>query len=131
MKLDIRMPEISSGEELVGSLPNPTGWRMLVMIPKLEEKTASGIMLTQDRISREESASILGYVLMQGPDVYTDARMFPGKNKWCETGDWVMFRSYAGTRFKARIDNIEHEFAILDDNAIDAVVPQPQLIKRM
>lgn len=130
MKIDIKMPELEAGSETVAMLPNPTGWRMLIMIPKLERKTATGIHLTEDRVSREESASILGVVLMQGPDVYKDDKVFKGA-KWCETGDWVMFRSYSGTRFKAMVEDEEYEFILLDDNAIDAVVPQPQLIKRI
>jgi len=130
MKLDIEMPELPEGSETVGMLPNPTGWRMLIMIPKLARKTAGGVHMTEDRVAREESASILGMVLMQGPDVYKDEKVFRG-SRWCETGDWVMFRSYSGTRFKAGFQDEEHEFILLDDNAIDAVVPQPQLIKRI
>lgn len=130
MKIDIKMPEFTPGSESVGMLPNPTGWRMLIMIPKLERKTSAGLHLTEERVSREESASILGIVLMQGPDVYKDDRVFKG-SKWCETGDWVMFRSYSGTRFKAIVNDEQHEFVLLDDNAIDAVVPQPQMISRI
>ncbi len=43
-----------------------------------------------------------------------------------EIGDWVMFKSYSGIRFK--IGN--QEFRLINDDTVESVVDDPRLIKR-
>ena len=47
-------------------LPNPTGWRILVMPFKVKEKTEGGIIIAQETLDRARVATQVGYVLKMG-----------------------------------------------------------------
>lgn len=106
-------------------IPDPSGYRILVAIPSVSEKTEGGIIRPDTLRKLEETASIFGYVVSLGPDCYRDDKRFPG-GPWCKVGDWVIFRSYSGTRLK--ID--EQEFRLINDDTIEAVVESPEKISR-
>ena len=80
-------------------LPQPTGWRILVLPFKINEKTKGGIIMGQDTIEKQQVASQCGNVLAMGPDCYHDKDRFKD-GPWCKVGDWVMFDRYAGSRIK-------------------------------
>ena len=61
-----------------------------------------------------------------GPDAYKDKEKFP-TGPWCKRGDFVIFRSYSGTRFKIH----SHEFRIINDDTVEAVVEDPRGYKRI
>lgn len=107
--------------DLVAKLPDPKGYRVLLAMPAVEEKTAGGIIRPDKLRDEEKTASILGLVLKLGPDAYADPDKFPG-GAWCKAGDWVIFRSYSGTRFK--IDG--REFRLINDDTVEAVVADPK-----
>lgn len=110
-------------------LPKPTGYRLLVAIPKVEAKTKGGIHLPDSLKKAEETASIFACVMEMGPDAYRDVDKFP-TGPWCKLHDWVVIRSYSGTRFKIRSDNATTEFRIINDDAVEAVVDDPRGIER-
>jgi hypothetical protein len=67
---------ILPNKELVGvkkeidessKLPNPTGWRILVLPFKQKEKTKGGILLADETVERSQVASTCGLVLRMGP----------------------------------------------------------------
>jgi co-chaperonin GroES (HSP10) len=68
----------------------------------------------------EQTTSIL-FVLDVGPDAYGDKEKFPG-GPWCQKGDFVLVRTYSGTRFKVH----GKEFRLLNDDQIDGVVDDPR-----
>jgi co-chaperonin GroES (HSP10) len=107
--------------------PKAVGHKLIVAVPKLSEKTEGGLILPDDHISREQLASICGYVMNMGNECYVDSSSltFPGGRR-CEVGQWVMFRSYTGTRFLYRGE----PFQIINDDAVDAVVADPRSIVR-
>jgi co-chaperonin GroES (HSP10) len=76
-------------------IPDPVGYKILVAIPTVEEKTAGGVIRPDSLRKLEEVASIFGYVVAMGGDAYQDINKFP-KGPWCKIGDWVIFRSYSG-----------------------------------
>ena len=47
-------------------LPNPTGWRILVMPFAVKEKTEGGIIIAQETLDRARIATQVGYVLKMG-----------------------------------------------------------------
>ena len=47
-------------------LPQPTGWRMLILPFKAKEKTKGGIFLADESIERSQVASTCGLVLCYG-----------------------------------------------------------------
>ena len=46
---------------------------------------------------------------------------------WCSVGDYIMVRSYSGTRFK--IDGDEYRF--INDDTPEAVVSDPDSVERV
>ena len=53
-------------ETSLEKLPNPTGWRILVMPFKVKEKTEGGIIIAQETLDRARVATQVGYVLKMG-----------------------------------------------------------------
>jgi co-chaperonin GroES (HSP10) len=107
------------------TLPSPTGWKVLIAAAKVEDKKGS-VLLPEHYTSLEDTASIIGCVMKLGADCYKDEEKFPG-GPYCKEGDWVMFRSYSGTRFKLG----KQEFRFLNDDQVEAIVPDPRLIERV
>jgi chaperonin GroES len=110
----------------VKTLPVPTGYRLLVRLPEKKRKTEGGIHLPDERADREHTASIVGQVVVRGDDAYCDKERYPN-GAWCQEGDWVLFRRYAGTRFKYRGE----EWRLLNDDSVEAVVACPEEIEAL
>ena len=102
-------------------LPQPTGWRILVLPFKINEKTKGGIIMGQDTIEKQQVASQCGNVLAMGPDCYRDKDRF-NKGPWGKVGDWVMFARYAGSRIKIE----GGEVRLLNDDEILATIKNPE-----
>jgi chaperonin GroES len=121
--VDIKMP---TGETRGATqLPNPSGFRILIALPELEEKTDSGIYLPEQVREKESLATIVGFVLKMGSLAYKDPAKFPD-GPWCKEGDWVLFRAYSGTRIKIH----GREFRIINDDTVEGVVEDPRGIAR-
>lgn len=112
-------------KETLDKLPEPKGYRILIAVPDVEEKTKGGIIRPDVLKEKEETASIVGQVLSMGDDCYADPDRFPA-GPYCKEGDWVMFRAYSGTRFKVG----GKEFRILNDDSIEATLNGPDGIER-
>ena len=97
---DQHQKEVDSYERLktkeTNKLPQPTGWRLVVLPFKMKEKTKGGIFLGQDTLERQQVGSNCGLVLAMGPHCY-DKDKFP-EGPWCKKGEWVIFAKYAGSR---------------------------------
>ena len=59
-------------------LPEPKGYRLLIGIPEVEEKTVGGIIKTDQARDTEAVASVVGFVLAVGPDAYKDEKLGQG-----------------------------------------------------
>jgi co-chaperonin GroES (HSP10) len=108
-------------ENLKARLPEPTGYRLLIAIPEVNEKTEGGVFMPEQLKKAEETASIIGFVVKAGPEAYGDINKFPN-GPWCNEGDFVIFRSYSGTRFKV----LGKEFRLINDDTVEAVVEDPR-----
>jgi|TARA_B100000929_G_C15384319_1_gene378946 chaperonin GroES len=102
-------------------LPQPTGWRILVLPFKMGEKTKGGIFMGQDTLEKQQVASQCGNVLAMGPDCYRDKDRYT-QGPWCKVGDWVMFARYAGSRIKIE----GGEVRLLNDDEILATIKNPE-----
>ena len=60
------------------------------------------------------------------PDAYGDEKKFP-TGPYCVEGDWVMMRSYSGTRFKIH----GQEMRLINDDSVEAVVDDPRGIVKV
>ena len=105
-------------------LPEPTGWRLLVLPFKMKEKTKGGLYLGQDTIERQQVGSNCGMVLKMGAHCY-DKERYP-EGPWCKKGDWVLISKYSGHRFE--YDNVE--MRLLNDDAILATLDDPTKVSR-
>jgi len=113
--------KIELDEDTTRKLPEPKGYKLLIAIPKLEEKTAGGVIIPDALKGLEQTASIIGLVISVGEAAYKDADKFPD-GPYCKEGDFVIFRSYSGTRFKLRGE----EFRLINDDTVEAVVDDPR-----
>tara|TARA_A200000159_G_scaffold146472_1_gene152847 strand:+ start:11313 stop:11726 length:414 start_codon:yes stop_codon:yes gene_type:complete len=104
-------------------VPNPTGWRVLVMPYKGREKTVGGIYVPDETRDRESVATVVAYVIKVGPLAYKDPDKF-GEDcePWCKEGDWVCIGRYAGSRFK--LDG--GEVRIINDDEVIATILDPE-----
>ena len=112
-------------DDVKSQLPEPQGYKILVVMPQADEKTEGGIVKASQTIRDEEISNICGYVLKLGPDCYKDKNRFPS-GAWCKQGDWVVFRAYSGTRMKM----YGKEFRIINDDTVEAVVEDPTGVVR-
>ena len=112
-------------EAAIERLPQPTGWRIL-LLPFRGMKKAGSIILPDQTIEREALATVCGYVLRVGSLAYKDDEKFGGV-PWCKEKDWVIFGRYAGSRFKIE----GGEVRILNDDEIIATISDPTDIVHM
>jgi chaperonin GroES len=123
LNVDIKIPD---GEARGPTqLPHPAGYKLLIALPELEEKTDSGIYLPEQVREKESLATVVGFVLKVGSLAYKDTNKFPD-GAWCKEGDWVLFRAYSGTRIKIH----GREFRIINDDTVEGVVDDPRGIAR-
>jgi len=108
-------------EKVASKLPKPQGYKILIGVPEVSDKTEGGVFMPDGLRSAEETASIIGFVMSLGPDCYADKDKFPN-GPFCKEGDFVIFRSYSGTRFKIH----NKEFRLINDDTVEAVVDDPR-----
>lgn len=113
--------ETTEDEITMAKLPEPRGYRILIAIPEISVKTEGGVYIPDKIRNAEETASLIGVVLKVGPEAYSDPARFPA-GPWCKEGDFVIFRSYSGTRFKVH----GKEFRLINDDTVEAVVEDPR-----
>ena len=104
-------------------VPQPTGWRVLVMPYKGREKTVGGVYMPDETRDRESVATVVAYVVKVGPLAYKDPDKF-GEDcePWCKEGDWVCIGRYDGSRFKLE----GGEVRIINDDEVIATIVDPE-----
>ena len=113
-------------QKTASQLPDPKGYKLLIALPEPDEKTEGGIIKAKQTLDIEEIGSICGFVLKMGADAYKDESRFPN-GPYCDEGDWVLMRSYSGTRFKIH----GKEFRLINDDSVEAVVQDPRGIEKV
>ena len=103
---------------LLDRLPQPTGYRILVIPYYPKEKTKGGIYIPDATRERESFATVVAYVVKMGPDAYKDEDKFP-TGAYCSEKEWVLMGRYAGNRFK--VEGLELRL-INDDNIIAKIL---------
>ena len=112
--------------EKARQLPDPTGYHLLCMVPKVEDTYGEvGILKPESTVRVEEQTTMVLYVAKLGPAAYADEKRFP-TGPWCKEGDFVITRAYSGTRV------VIHgtEWRIINDDTVEAVVQDPRGIRR-
>ena len=104
-------------------LPDPTGWRILVMPFQVKEKTEGGIIIAQESLDKARIATNCGYVVKMGPMAYGDKEKFP-TGPWCKEKDWVIFARYAGSRLPIE----GGEVRLLNDDEVLGTIKDPESV---
>lgn len=112
-------------EERGKMLPQPVGYKMLLILPEQSDKYESGIVKADTTRAADEVSSVVAFVAKQGPDCYNDPNKFSAP--WCKEGDFVIIRPYSGVRIVVH----GKEMRLVNDDAIEAVVDDPRGIKRV
>ena len=108
-------------------LPQPTGWRILVMPYQGKEVTDKGVIIPDQIRQREALATVVAYVLKIGPLAYKDPDKFGDGGSWCKEGDWICIGRYAGSRFSLE----DMEVRIINDDEVIATILDPDDIKHI
>jgi|TARA_A100001201_G_scaffold12480_1_gene16002 co-chaperonin GroES (HSP10) len=104
-------------------LPEPSGWRLLILPFVPPEKTKGGLILSQETLDKGRISTNVGYVLKMGPLAYNDKEKF-NTGPWCKEKDWVIFARYAGSRLPIE----GGELRILNDDEVLGTVKDPESI---
>ena len=119
-------PTLAS-KEIIDSLPQPTGWRVLIAPFNPPKKSKGGILLNQKTLEEDAIQTNVGYVLRMGPLAYADKERYP-TGPWCEERQWVIFARYAGSRFRLNDEKraaFGSEVRILNDDEILGTILDP------
>lgn len=111
--------------EMEAQLPIPVGYKLLIALPTIEDTYESGLVKAENTKHAEQVLSMIGLVLDMGSQAYSDPDRYPD-GPWCEIGDYVLFRTNTGTRFRFN----GTEYRLMNDDSIEAVVADPQGITR-
>ena len=106
---------------VVDELPTPRGWRILVLPFTPKDKTAGGLIISQESLDKARIATNCGYVLKIGPLAYLDKEKYP-TGPWCKEKDWVIFARYAGSRLPIE----GGEVRILNDDEVLGTIKNPE-----
>ena len=104
---------------------DPKGYKLLIAPLRVMERTKGGILLPDQHKTDENVASVMGQVVAMGESAYQDSARFPN-GPWCQVGDVVLIRSYAGTRLKIG----DTEFRVINDDTVEAVIKEPSIVER-
>jgi co-chaperonin GroES (HSP10) len=122
---DINVAQTQETIDKVTQLPEPSGFKLLCVVPQMEEEYAGGIIKAESTVKAEEQTTVVLFVVKVGPDAYKDTTRFPS-GPWCKAGDFILARPYSGTRVVIH----GKEFRIINDDTVEGIVDDPRGIRR-
>ena len=112
-------------KKILERMPQPTGYRMVVIPYKGKTTTEGGIQLLKETVDREALATVVALVLKMGPLCYNDKEKF-GDTPWSEEQQWVLIGRYAGARMK--LEDGEEIRIINDDEVIGTILDPNDIV---
>ena len=112
-------------KKILERMPQPTGYRMVVIPYKGKTTTEGGIQLLKETEDREALATVVALVLKMGPLCYNDKEKF-GDTPWCKEQQWVLIGRYAGARMK--LEDGEEIRIINDDEVIGTILDPNDIV---
>ena len=116
-------------------LPQPSGWRILVGMLRIEETTASGIVLPKEHREGQEYLRSMAKVLAVGSYAYQHEKFQGGvpietrqPEPWVKVGDIVLVGQYAGQSVSCLDNNEPQSLKLLNDDEILCVIPDIEII---
>jgi co-chaperonin GroES (HSP10) len=120
---EVKRVDETNVSDIKNELPQPTGWRILVLPFTPKEKTKGGIIIAQESLDKARIATNCGYVVKMGPMAYGDKEKFP-TGPWCKEKDWVIFARYAGSRLPIE----GGEVRLLNDDEVLGTIKDPESV---
>jgi len=120
---EVKRVDETNVSDIKDELPQPSGWRILVLPFTPKEKTKGGIIIAQESLDKARIATNCGYVVKMGPMAYGDKEKFP-TGAWCKQGDWVIFARYAGSRLPIE----GGEVRLLNDDEVLGTIKDPESV---
>jgi co-chaperonin GroES (HSP10) len=71
----VKKSEPKKEKDVTSLLPQPTGWRILVLPFKMDEKTKGGVIMNESTLEKQQVGSQVGNVLAMGPARYAGSRI--------------------------------------------------------
>jgi len=114
--------EIVFGEkrEVLG---DPVGWRLLLEIPKIAEKTKGNLIVPEEAREKHGYIATQGKVVKIGPSCYTGDRFNDHEGNhcpWCKVGDTVEFIRHSGVV----IPGYDENYRVINDEDVLMVIPE-------
>ena len=112
---------------LIDRLPQPTGWRILILPYRPPPGTKAGIYIPDKAIDDTQIQTVVGYVLKMGAQAYKDSTRCP-EGAWCKEKQWVVFARYSGSRLKLNEEDgaaFGSEVRILNDDEMLGTILAP------
>lgn len=119
-------------------IPEPVGWRILVMEQRAPESSKGGIAFADESKQFHDALNFIGRVIAIGPTAYRNKKFMVVNDDnrmvlpepWVGLGDWVTYRKYTGQPVKiANGHDDMWTFRMVEDEWVDAVVPSPDGIQ--
>ena len=120
---EVKRVDETNVSDIKNELPQPTGWRILVLPFTPKEKTKGGIIIAQESLDKARIATNCGYVVKMGPMAYGDKEKFP-TGPWCKEKGWVIFARYAGSRLPIE----GGEVRLLNDDEVLGTIKDPESV---
>ena len=98
-------------------IPDVVGWRILVHPLEVIQRTAGGVILSDETKQKEQLVVSVGRVLQVGPLAYKRDDM---GDPWCKEGDLVGYGKYAGKKMMYK----SIPLVVLNDDEVIMVFPE-------
>jgi co-chaperonin GroES (HSP10) len=106
----------------------PCGFKMLIEIPPVKKQHGL-IHVPISAQDKEQRARVVAKVLQLGNFCYRDESKYPVElGGWCRPGDFVVMSPYQGTRIE--LPGSDRTFHLINEDAIDAIIPNPDHVVR-
>lgn len=102
----------------LNTVPIPLGWRVMIAMQPVEQKSAGGILLPDKHLDQQQAVATVGYVIAVGSTAYDRPEM---GYQWVRPGDRVLTAKYAGQRHDVTVQGQKVELRIINDDEIQAV----------
>ena len=100
----------------------PLGYKVLIKVKELEEKTKGGIIIPKSSIEKEEEAHQFVEIIDYGPAAFTTGAGDLA-NEWDiipKVGDTALINKYSGIRFEK--EGMEGKYRLVNDKEILAIL---------
>ena len=105
-------------------------YNLLVALPEVEEKTASGLYKPQDTAHIDTRWSVEVQIMAIGPDAFKDKERFP-TDPGLKVGDWVVINGMSGSTGFKLPGYGNREFRFIADDSPLAYLDGPGVMERM